>query len=109
MRSGKMRYRVQVQRPADEDSRRGTKTKWHDVKRCWAAIKTMRVAEGKNHRQLQIIGSYEIRIWGIEGIDETWRLVHGQHAYNFIDIDQPNLTVNELVIVAKRDKLKKES
>jgi hypothetical protein len=106
-----MRYRVLVQRPVNEGPRRGSKTEWENVLPgtglVWVSIKQSRVAEGAGKpNQLTIVGTYEIRIWSIPGLDETWRLVHGDHVYNIVSVDQPNLTVKEIVIIAKRDKLK---
>ena len=109
-----MRFRVTVQRPVNEGSRRGQKTKWENVfpetedhdGKCWAAIRQQRVAETNQRKQLVVIGSFQIRIWKIDGLDETWRFLHGGHAYNIISVEQPNYNVRELVIIAKRDKLK---
>lgn len=114
MRSGRMRYRVRVQRPKDTDRRRGSRVEWQDVHvgpesadgKCWASIRQTRVAEQRTAKQLTIVGSFEIRIWAIPGFDETWRLVHGVHAYNVVSVDQPNLNVRELVVICRRDKLK---
>lgn len=111
MRSGNMRYRVLVQRPTNEANRRGSKTEWENVLPgtglVWVSIKQSRVAEGAGKpNQLTVIGVFEIRIWAIPGLEETWRIVHGDHVYNFISVDQPKATVKEIVIIAKRDKLK---
>jgi head-tail adaptor len=75
--------------------------------RIWVAIRQQRVAAANpTSKQLAVIGSYEIRVWSIEGIDETWRFLHGDQVYNITSIDRPNLNSRELVIIAKRDKLK---
>ena len=116
MRSGKMRYRVTVQRPDDPTrSQRSGKTKWSDVHvgpedadgKIWAGIRQQRVATNNpTSKQLAVVGSYEIRIWSVDGIDETWRFLHGDQVYNITSIDRPNLNSRELVIIARRDKLK---
>lgn len=115
MRSGKMRYRVQLQRPQFEDQRRPGPTDWQDVHvgppeadgKVWAAIRQQRVASTpRPQKQIAIVGSYEVRIWAVAEIDETWRFIHGQHVYNIVSADQPNLTSKELVLICKRDKLK---
>lgn len=119
MRSGKMRYRVRIQRPTREDERRGSKVRWQDVHvgpddadgKVWAAIRTRRIAESPTSRkQLQVIGTYEVRLWAVPELDETWRLLHqtssGTTVYNIVSADPPRLTSNELVLTCKRDKLK---
>lgn len=115
MRSGRMRFRVQLQHPAHADSRRGSKNQWEDLKngsgeprKSWAGIRQLKVAEANRKNQLTVVGSFEIRLWSVPDIDETWRIVHGDRVYNIISIDQPIHTVAELVIIAKREKLKKE-
>lgn len=116
MRSGKMRYRLEVQRPHDpHEARRSGPTKWQTVHvgaqdsdgKIWAAIRQQRVAaQNPTSKQLAIVGSYEIRAWSIDGIDETWRFLHGDRTYNIQSIDRPNHNSRELVIIASRDKLK---
>lgn len=119
MRSGKMRYRLTVQRPSvnNEHARRGSRTEWETVHvgkpdgngKIWAGIRQRRVAESQQKsNQLAVIGSYEIRLWLVPGIDETWRFVHEQSGtiYNITSIGRPSLNSRELVVMAKRDKLK---
>jgi head-tail adaptor len=111
-----MRYRVTVERPASsENSRRGGKTEFEQVHcgpqdsdgKVWAAIQQQRVAtQNPTGKKTAVIGSYEIRVWSINDIDETWRFTHGDLVYNIVSIDRPNPNSRELVIIAKRDKLK---
>lgn len=117
MRSGKMRYRVTAERPtSSEHSRRGGKTEFEKVHigpqgadgKLWAAIQQQRVAtQNPTGKKTAVVGSYEIRVWSIDEIDETWRFIHGDLIYNIVSIDRPNPNSRELVIIAKRDKLKK--
>lgn len=118
MRSGKMRYRVQIQKPHRDDMRRGGKTVWQDVHvgpeevdgLVWAAIRQQRAGEANpTSKQKTVIGHFEIRIWSVPDMDETWRIVHGGYVYNIVSIDDPVLTSRERVIIAKRDKLKEEA
>ena len=117
MRSGKMRYRVRVQRPKRDDERRGGKVVWENVHigpedadgKCWAYIRQRRVVETEKKKQLAVVGHFEIRCWAIPEINETWRFVHGSSIYNIKSIDDPVLTSRELVIICKRDKLKGET
>lgn len=105
MRTGKMRYRVTVQKPNNPD-RRGQKQTWEDVATVWAGIRQIKVAEQQANKQVVVIGQFEIRIWSIPELDETWRAKHGNHIYNFVQVDEPKELVRETVIQAKRNKLK---
>ena len=106
MRTGKMRYRVILQKPTSENVRRGQKQTFEDVDTVWCSIRQKRVAEQNNKKQVTVIGQYEIRIWRCEGLDESWRIKHGDQVYNIIQADDSNNLIKETIIIAKRNKLK---
>ncbi len=98
-----MAYRATVQKPSNPD-RKGVRQTFEDVATIWCSIRQMKASEKVAGNQVVTIGDYEIRLWGIPELVETWRLLHGNHIYNFGHVDQPNLLSREIVIMAKRIK-----
>lgn len=99
-----MRYRVMLQRPADEEARRGIPQTWEDVAQVWASIRPVKTAEQADKPKRLVVGEYEIRIYSYSGLDETWRVKHGDQIYNIVQADQVIALNNEIIILAKRDK-----
>jgi head-tail adaptor len=105
MTVGKMYYSVVIEKPVNPDARRGEKTEWETVATVWASIKQKVSRETNSNNQIVMLGDYEIKLWTIADLDETWRAKHGNEVYNFVSIDNPNWLRGQTVITAKRNKL----
>lgn len=99
-----MRYRVTLQRPVNEDVRRGIPQQWEDVTQVWASIRPNKTAETSSGPKKVVVGEYEIRTYTFGDLDETWRIKHGDTIYNIIQVDEPIILLKESIILAKRDK-----
>lgn len=106
MRTGKMLYRVIIQKPKDEDIRRGKKQEFEDIATVWASIRIKNSNEKKDNDRLVAIGTYEIRIWTHAEIDPTCRIKHNNHIYNITQIDDTELIRKETILLANRDLIK---
>jgi head-tail adaptor len=108
MRTGKLRHKAELQKPTVNPERRASKQIFEKVDDIWCSIRQSKVFEGDKNKQSVVVGDYEIRIWKIpnEPIDETYRIKFENQIYNFVSVDQPNTLSRELVIIAKRNKIK---
>lgn len=107
MRTGRMMYRVWLERPVNENNRRGVKSTFEQVKQVWASIRPIKTTDADRSQKL-VIGQYEIRIWTVEDLDETWRIVHNDHIYHITQADEPAYVTRETIIIANRDKLREK-
>lgn len=105
MITGKMTYRVTLQKPINETNRRGIPSEYEDIDTVWASIRPIKTASQSKNQNL-VIGSYEIRIWKNDNLDESCRIIHNDYIYNIDQVDIPKPITNEMVIIAKRNKHK---
>lgn len=105
MRSGKLRYKLTLQKP-DGVVRRGIPQSYVDDRQAWGNIKPMKVAESDKNGQLRVLGQFEIVIWNSGELDETWRIKHGENIYNITEVITGDTLRHETQITAVREKAK---
>lgn len=112
MRAGRLRHRVQVQRPVETRSSTGAITQdWITVVSTWAEVSPLTNRQRERLAGDQIIADMDATIrmrWipALDGMNATWRVRHKSKFYNLLgvaNVDERNKELEAIGSVGAND------